>query len=72
MKCETVIKTRTVKQAYEKCDKVPYQDCKDVPKQVCELVTKERCNNEPYQVLFSDCLFEFSRQNNILCNTKLN
>jgi len=59
MKCETVIKTRTVKQAYEKCDKVPYQDCKDVPKQVCELVTKERCKNEPYQdckdVPYNDC-----------------
>ena len=72
-KCRTVTKTRTVKQAYEKCDKVPYQDCKDVPKQVCELVTKERCNNKPYQViLLSDCLFEFSRQNNIFCSTKLN
>ena len=72
-KCRTVTKTRRVKQAYEKCDKVPYQDCKDVPKQVCELVTKERCNNKPYQViLLSDCLFEFSRQNNIFCSTKLN
>jgi len=58
-KCRTVTKTRTVKQAYEKCDKVPYQDCKDVPKQVCELVTKERCNNKPYQdckdVPYNDC-----------------
>jgi hypothetical protein len=58
-KCRTITKTRTVKQAYEKCDKVPYQDCKDVPKQVCEFVTKERCSNEPYQdcnnVPYNDC-----------------
>ena len=57
-KCQTVTRTRKVKQAYQKCEKVPYQDCKDVPRQVCEFVTKERCNNEPYQVciLYIVCL----------------
>jgi len=58
-KCQTVTRTRKVKQAYQKCEKVPYQDCKDVPRQVCEFVTKERCNNEPYQdcnnVPYNDC-----------------
>jgi len=47
--CETVIKYRTVKQPYQKCNDVPYEKCEEVTQIECEYVPYQDCEKVPYQ-----------------------
>merc|ERR1712045_808875 len=57
--CYPVTKYKTVKEPYQKCDRVPYETCNDVPYENCNWVNREKCENAPYQdcndVPWQDC-----------------
>merc|ERR1712047_62240 len=62
--CYPVTKYKTVKEPYQKCDRVPYETCNDVPWQDCKQVHKsvphQVARRRPYRVCNNKDPYEFT------------